>query len=108
MNFWISNTGSLLLSMPGLVQTSSVSFSLMQKMLELNTTLLSATAVKLHTDHCVHLLAMLQQHRDGSWPTISCLLYTLQVFKKWSPDRAQFKMQPKWRQRMQKQAVGLF
>lgn len=31
-----------------------------------------------------------------------------EVFKKWSPDRDQFKKQPLWRQRMQKQAVGLF
>lgn len=33
---------------------------------------------------------------------------TLQVFKKWDLNLAQFKAQPVWRQRMQKQTVGLF
>ncbi len=34
--------------------------------------------------------------------------FMVQVFNKWDLNRAQFKAQPVWRQRMQKQTVGLF
>ena len=38
-------------------------------------------------------------------PKRACVL---QVFQKWNLSLAQFKAQPVWRQRMQKQTVGLF
>ena len=65
-------------------------------------------AQKQHADCVVQMICICLLGQ--AW-TVIIMLATeaiLQVFSKWDLNLAQFKAQPVWRQRMQKQTVGLF